>query len=518
MPGEPRAVPGRASLRYLKVEAKRRLAAGEFPALHQAQLAIAREHGQRSWAALKRLIREQDRPDGHALAQLRWVVARFGDAAAAGWAPPGDGEMREHFTGEFLAEVHADRLITMFTNAATAAVLSDELVVTANAPLFAQVTIGGFQVVAVAETGPPHLLAALRIQRTGARMTDPRVSSPATRTAGEVPETVGQIARQAIGDLGLPGLVLAGGTPGPRGRPPRIWSAATGWADLDQDEALSPGHRLPAYDITKVVTAVAVLSLAAGGRLGLDDPASRHLSTVRLADEGVTVRELLLHTGGVRNLPDLFAPSVPQLAAVTGPVLACTGRRGAFEYSHTGYAALGQLVADITGQPYPEAAGRLVLTPLSMTSSWFPAAWPAGAANGYDLAADGSFAALPGHVCVLPAAGGLWTTAGDLVRLGLGWASLLPRAMAAEAVRGQAERSPGPARSGLGWIVNDAAGLAGHGSEGPGGAGSLLVTLSGDRACVALANRPIPVEDVNVGVLRAMGTGEHSPRLGRAVR
>ena len=41
-----RALPEQASLRYLKVEAKRRRAAGEFPTLHHAQLAIAREHGQ----------------------------------------------------------------------------------------------------------------------------------------------------------------------------------------------------------------------------------------------------------------------------------------------------------------------------------------------------------------------------------------------------------------------------------------------------------------------------------------
>jgi CubicO group peptidase (beta-lactamase class C family) len=518
MPGEPRALPGRASLRYLKLEAKRRLAAGEFPALHQAQLAIAREHGQRSWAALKQLIGQQDRPDGHALAQLRWVVSRFGGADAPGWAAPGEGELREHFTEQFLASVPPDRLIAMFTNATAVAALSGEPVVTANVALFAQVRIAGFQVMVSAEADPPHLLASLRIQRTGTRVTDPRVASPPSTTLGEVPAPVPQMALRAIGDLGLPGLVLAGGAAGPPGLPSRAWSATSGWANLEQDEALSAGHRFPAYDITKVVTAAAVLRLAADGRLVLDDPANRQLSTIRLADDGVTARELLLHTGGVRNLPANFAPSVPELAELTGPALACSGRRGAFEYSHAGYAALGQLVTDITGLPYPEAASRMVLRPLSMTSSWFPASWPAGAAGGYDLSGDGSFVALPGLVCTMPAAGGLWTTASDLVRLALGWASLLPRALAAEAFRGQAERPLGSARSGLGWIVNDAAGVAGHASDGPGGAGSVLLTLSGDRACVALANRPIPVEEVNAGVLRATGGGAGGVPGGTAAR
>jgi hypothetical protein len=41
----PRTLPARPSLRHLKLEAKRRLAAGEFVTLHAAQTAIAREHG-----------------------------------------------------------------------------------------------------------------------------------------------------------------------------------------------------------------------------------------------------------------------------------------------------------------------------------------------------------------------------------------------------------------------------------------------------------------------------------------
>ena len=46
-------LPARPSLRHLKLEAKRRLAAGEFATLHDAQAAIAREHGLPSWARLK---------------------------------------------------------------------------------------------------------------------------------------------------------------------------------------------------------------------------------------------------------------------------------------------------------------------------------------------------------------------------------------------------------------------------------------------------------------------------------
>jgi ankyrin repeat protein len=50
---EPRSLPPRPDLRHLRDEAKRRRKAGEFPSIALAQLAIAREHGFRSWPRLK---------------------------------------------------------------------------------------------------------------------------------------------------------------------------------------------------------------------------------------------------------------------------------------------------------------------------------------------------------------------------------------------------------------------------------------------------------------------------------
>jgi hypothetical protein len=85
MPDASRSLPTRPSLRYLQLEARRRRSAGEFPALHDAQAAIAREYGQPSWAALRQLISAPPpQEEGHALAQLKWVIARFRDAGSPG--------------------------------------------------------------------------------------------------------------------------------------------------------------------------------------------------------------------------------------------------------------------------------------------------------------------------------------------------------------------------------------------------------------------------------------------------
>ena len=105
MTGGSRSLPGRPNLRYLRLEAKRRLAAGEFASLHEAQAAIAREYGQPNWAALKQLI--CDPGESHPLAQLHWVVSRFSGAGQ----PPAEDEIREHFSGRLLAEVPPQALI-----------------------------------------------------------------------------------------------------------------------------------------------------------------------------------------------------------------------------------------------------------------------------------------------------------------------------------------------------------------------------------------------------------------------
>jgi CubicO group peptidase (beta-lactamase class C family) len=493
-----RALPENASLRYLKLEAKRRLTAGEFPTLHASQLAVAREHGQPSWSALKDLIAARGQQDGRALAQLKWIVGRFRDSAEDGWTAPDEEELREHFTDQFLANVPPDRLVAIFAAAPTE--LREELMVISSSPFTAQCRIAGWLVAAVTEPSPPYRLAELQLIRLGERVSDPRIASPTMSTQGTAPDSVAAIAAGAVERLGLPGLALAGSG----------WATATGWSDLDHGEPLHPGHVFPAYAITMTITAVALLRLCAGGRLGLDDPANRYLGTVRLSDDEVTVRQLLSHTAGVTDPRPLFAPAVPDLSALTGPVIACNGRRGVFQFSLAGYGALGEIVAGLVGKPYPDAVSRLVLHPLSMTASRFPAEWPTGATAGYpavtsyEVMADGSFAALPGQVCALAASGGLWTTAADLVRFGLGWRSLLPRQLAAQALRPHAAMPAGP-YAGLGWIVNEPAGLAGHVGGGPGGAASLIVTLDGQRAYAALANRMIPVEPVNAAVLKAEG-------------
>jgi CubicO group peptidase (beta-lactamase class C family) len=502
MPDGSRSLPDRPSLRYLKLEAKRRLAAGEFSALHDAQAAIAREHGQPSWAALKQLICGQPEQESQALAQLRWVIGRFRDAGEPSWTRPGDDEMRRHVGGPVLAETPASELVA--TIIPMAPLLREELAVMAQAPLSASVQIGDLRVDATVEAEPPHRLTELRAIPLTKRITDARVTSPPpARSRGEVPAEVAGMAAEAFAELGLAGLVLAGGGPDSP-----VWVLATGWADLDQGEVLDTGHRLPAPGITALVTATAVLRLVADGRIGLDTPANNQLRTVSLTDDAITVRELLSHTAGVDSprLAELFADSVPDLATLTGPVIACSGTRGVVRPSNGGYAVLGQLVADVTGSPYPEAVTRLVLEPLGMSGSSFPtrsADLGPDAVTGYDVTPEGAFVPAPARLCTVPAVGGLWATAADLVRLGAGWSSLLPAALAREALNPQTPPTPGARRAGMGWLISPRGDVAAHGGAGGGATASLLVRVRDNQVHLTLTTKSTPLDAINNRMLRS---------------
>jgi CubicO group peptidase (beta-lactamase class C family) len=498
MPDQPRPLPGQPNLRYLKLEARRRLAAHEFSTLHDAQLAIAREHGQPSWTALKQLIESRlDELGRSALTQLRWMISRFGAADTPGWAVPADGELCEHLTGDlldgYLGQDVTSKAVTALTG--RAARWREGLMIIQDDPLHARARAGGWLLEADAEPEPPHRLTGLRMTPVGSQVTDARVAAPPTSSSGAVPVAAAGTAATAFGELGLAGLVLAGGAPSGAG-----WTMARGWADLERAEPLRPDHRFPAYGITRLITATAMLRLIADERVGIDDPANDHLRTVRLADDSVTVRELLSHAGGV-NAPapapaNLYASTVPVPSLISlGPVLPCSGPRGTVRGKAPGdYAALWQLIADVTGSDYAAAVARLVLGPLGMTGSSFPAGWPhedPDAVTGYELEPDGTFVPDLDDLTAILLAAGLWTTAADLVRFGTGWSSLLPAGLASEALRPQA------GHIGLGWRLNLADGIAWEAGDGPGGSASLIARLSDNHAAAALTNRKVPILGLN---------------------
>jgi CubicO group peptidase (beta-lactamase class C family) len=517
--GRSRSLPARPSLRFLRLEAKRRVAAREFPTLHEAQAAIAWEHGLPSWAGLKQACASsqppESAPEGHALAQLRWLISRFSGAGRPGWTPPAEDELAEHFDDRLLAAVPAASLAAQLSKVAPD--LRQELIVIGQAPLEAHVQLAGIRYIATVDAEPPHRLTGLRGFPLAERITDPRLTAPppvhiygtrpdqaeapeADQAEAEIAELLA-IADDTFSQLGLAALVLAGGEPGRPG-----WVVTKGYTDLDRAEVLDAGCRFAAPGVTALVTATAVLRLVAEGRFGLDAAANDHLRTVRLADDAITVRELLSHAAGVDNPAELYADSVPDLVTLFGPVVPCSGPRGTAQPSNGGYAVLGQLIADVTGMPYPSAVTRLVLDPLGMRDSRFPARAAdigADAVTGYTVTPDGAFSAATAQVSTVPAVAGLWSTGADLVRLGTAWPSLLPAALARQALTVQAEPGPSGYRIGLGWLLGAGDDTAVHSGTGLDAVAFLRVRVRDLRTHVVLTNRAIVLNSIDARLRQA---------------
>jgi hypothetical protein len=58
---------------------------------------------------------------------------------------------------------------------------------------------------------------------------------------------------------------------------------------------------------------------------------------------------------------------------------------------------------------------------------------------------------------------------------------------------------------GLGWLLHRPKDLCGHAGGGLGAAASLLCRLSDGQTSVALTNRLVPIEPVNVRLVRPAG-------------
>ncbi|OSP43484.1 peptidase [Streptomyces sp. 13-12-16] len=232
------------------------------------------------------------------------------------------------------------------------------------------------------------LFAASLVLALGAGpLAAPAFASPAPRApvCGTAPSH--QALCEAIG--GLPdttttaALVRLGGTGG-------SWQGSSGVRDLASGRAADPDARFRAGSTTKVVTAAAVLRLAAQGEVDLDASIERYLPGL-LGPEfttPVTVRNLLNHTSGIQpgvswgntfeeqyaHRYDTLTPRrVVETAVAQGPAFDAGDQQ---QYLNINYTILGLLIEKVTGRSYASEVTRLVLRPAGMRHTYFPGTDP----------------------------------------------------------------------------------------------------------------------------------------------
>jgi len=160
-----------------------------------------------------------------------------------------------------------------------------------------------------------------------------------------------------------------------------VYERGYGMANLELGVPIGPTSVFEAASISKAFTAMSILLLAQRGRLSIDDEVRKHIPGWSDARHRVTLRHLLSHTGGLRDvflLVELAAPRRPGGDFNDWLVHLLARQRGLnftpgndFQYNNGAYVVLAEIVKRVSGQPLRDFAEANIFKPLGMSHSRF---------------------------------------------------------------------------------------------------------------------------------------------------
>jgi CubicO group peptidase (beta-lactamase class C family) len=202
-----------------------------------------------------------------------------------------------------------------------------------------------------------------------------------------------------------------------------------GYSELEKQVPVSSKTDFRIASMTKSFVSVAILQLRDAGKLKLDDPAYQYIPELKdqrgpASDAPViSIRNLLTHSAGFpednpwgdRQLAD----SDEQLLGMVKKGLSFSNSPGiGYEYSNTGFALLGSIVKQVSGQAYEQYIDEHILQPLGMAHTYweYTKVPPERLAHGYRML-NGKWVEQPMlHDGAYGAMGGLITTLEDLAK------------------------------------------------------------------------------------------------------
>jgi CubicO group peptidase (beta-lactamase class C family) len=160
---------------------------------------------------------------------------------------------------------------------------------------------------------------------------------------------------------------------------------AVGYRDLATKEPMRKDTLFYVASMTKPLTAVGVMILVDEGKLSPDDELAKHLpefAGLKLKDgkppaRPVTVRDVLTHTSGLGNPPDLADVyrkrdrTLAAMAAVTAKLPLQFEPGSKWQYSNSGIDTLGRLIEVLSKDSYEHFMKKRIFDPLGMTDTVF---------------------------------------------------------------------------------------------------------------------------------------------------
>ncbi len=231
-----------------------------------------------------------------------------------------------------------------------------------------------------------------------------------------------------------------------------VYAAGYGLADLRGDP-VTPEVMFHLASCGKQFTGLGIAMLAGEGKLDFDDPIGQHLPLLAGFGPQVTLRRLLHHTSGIRDLYDddgieqvlagcdraTNADMIRTYVDLGCPMTADASRPGdAFCYSNSGYDLLGAVIERVSGQSYHDFFQHRVFDPVGMQDTFSVPDRRAGdsrCATGYIRDRQGGYVAHGGTgFDDVVGSGSFYTTVSDLCRY--------DRALATNRLLGEAGMRP----------------------------------------------------------------------------
>ena len=203
-----------------------------------------------------------------------------------------------------------------------------------------------------------------------------------------------------------------------------ILSESFGNADLELDVPMPADASFEIGSVTKQFTAAAILLLAEGGKLAIDDELTKYLPDYPTHNQRITIRHLLTHTSGIKGYTELpeFGDLMPLRKSPDTLVKLFSSKPLDFApgenlvYNNSAYFLLGLIIEKVSGQTYADFVKASLFDKVGMSGSYYCSerAIRRHHAHGYDTFANALV--LKGAVShVWPfSAGSLCSTAADL--------------------------------------------------------------------------------------------------------
>jgi len=263
----------------------------------------------------------------------------------------------------------------------------------------------------------------------------------------------------------------------------------------------------------KQFTGLGMLMLADEGKLRLDDPIGKYLPLIAGFGPRVTLKQLLHHTSGIRDLYDeegiqevlerCERPTNDDLVRTYADLGCPVAERGiapgdTFSYSNSGYELLGTVIEHVSRQSYHDFFQRRVFEPLRMKDTF---SVPDRRMNdprvamGYILDEnDDLVEAAGGDLDDLVGSGSFYTTVLDLCVYdrALRTSALVSKASLDEAFTSGATNDGAPTKYGFGWYLGTWEGidLADHEGAWNGYRSYICYCLSQPLSIFVLSNDP----------------------------